>query len=111
MTTLQSNLLESHTPTGREEAWRFTPLKRLGGMHDGTAKIDSRNSLTIKGALPKGATFAVEEIEALTESDDAIVKRIRAHTSSGSVLSIANGAEIVEPIFLNHFFILKHKTY
>ena len=42
MTTLQSNLLESHTPTGREEAWRFTPLKRLGGMYDGTAKIDSR---------------------------------------------------------------------
>ena len=37
MTTLQSNILENHTPTGREEAWRFTPLKRLGGMHDGTA--------------------------------------------------------------------------
>lgn len=101
MTTLQSNLLESHTPTGREEAWRFTPLKRLGGMHDGTAKIDSRISLAAKSALPKGATFAVEEIEALTEIDDAIVKRIRAHTSSGSVLSIANGAEIAEPIFLN----------
>ena len=23
-------------PTGREEAWRFTPLKRLKGLHDGT---------------------------------------------------------------------------
>ncbi|MFC7385630.1 Fe-S cluster assembly protein SufD [Sphaerisporangium rhizosphaerae] len=24
-------------PTGREEAWRFTPLSRLRGLHDGTA--------------------------------------------------------------------------
>ncbi|GLW08317.1 Fe-S cluster assembly protein SufD [Microtetraspora sp. NBRC 13810] len=24
-------------PTGREEAWRFTPLRRLKGLHDGTA--------------------------------------------------------------------------
>ena len=23
-------------PNGREEAWRFTPLKRLRGLHDGT---------------------------------------------------------------------------
>ena len=38
MSALQSNLLELHTPNGREEAWRFTPLKRLAGMHDGSAK-------------------------------------------------------------------------
>jgi Fe-S cluster assembly protein SufD len=24
-------------PTGREEGWRFTPLSRLGGLHNGTA--------------------------------------------------------------------------
>ena len=47
MSTLQSNLLEKHTPTGREEAWRFTPLKRLGGLHDGTAIPVERNSLAV----------------------------------------------------------------
>ena len=100
MTALQSNLLENHTPTGREEAWRFTPLKRLGGMHDGTATVDSRSSLCVKGALPQGATFAVGELTAVTESDDAIVNRVRAHTTSGSILTISPNAELAEPIFL-----------
>ena len=101
MTTLQSNILENHTPTGREEAWRFTPLKRLGGMHDGTAQAVERNSLAAKGALPSGVTFTHQEIQAVTETDDAIVNRIREFTSKGAVLSIAANAEIAEPIFLN----------
>jgi Fe-S cluster assembly protein SufD len=101
MTTLQSNILENHTPTGREEAWRFTPLKRLGGMHDGTATPVERNSLAAKGALPKGATFTHQEIIALTQTDDAIVNRIREFTSKGAVLEVAANAEISEPIFLN----------
>ena len=101
MTTLQSNILENHTPTGREEAWRFTPLKRLGGMHDGTAKPELRNSLAVKGALPTGATFTHQEIEAITSTDDAIINRIREFTNKGAVLAIAPNAEIAEPIFLN----------
>jgi len=101
MSTLQSNLLEKHTPTGREEAWRFTPLKRLGGMHDGTAILVERNSLAVKGSLPSGATFLYQDIEAVTDSDDAIVSRIREFTNKGAVLAIAPNAEISEPIFLN----------
>ena len=100
MTALQSNLLENHTPTGREEAWRFTPLARLGGLHDGTATISDRVSLTCKGELPSGVTFGASEITALTETDDAIVNRIRAHTSQGVLLAIAPNTEIAEPIFL-----------
>ncbi|MEV1206367.1 Fe-S cluster assembly protein SufD, partial [Microbispora rosea] len=26
-------------PTGREEEWRFTPLSRLKGLHNGTAAV------------------------------------------------------------------------
>jgi len=100
MTTLQSNILENHTPTGREEAWRFTPLKRLGGMHDGTAVPVLRNSLDAKSALPEGATVSHQEISALTETDDAIINRVREFTSTGMVLAIAASAEISEPIFL-----------
>ena len=54
MSTLTTNYL---TPTGREEAWRFTPLKRLGGLHDGTAVIADRNSLSFKGAAADGVSF------------------------------------------------------
>jgi Fe-S cluster assembly protein SufD len=100
MTTLQSNLLENHTPTGREEAWRFTPLKRLGGMHDGTATPVTRNSLVAKNALSQGVTFTHEESAPLTQTDDAIVNRVRDFTNSAAVLSIAANSEISEPIFL-----------
>ena len=31
------DLSDHPIPTGREEAWRFTPLRRLRGLHDGTA--------------------------------------------------------------------------
>jgi len=100
MTTLQSNILENHTPTGREEAWRFTPLKRLGGMHDGTAVPVLRNSLGAKNALPEGVTVSHQNVTALTETDDAIINRVRDFTSTAMVLAIAANAELSEPIFL-----------
>jgi Fe-S cluster assembly protein SufD len=31
------DLTDHQVPTGREEVWRFTPLKRLRGLHDGSA--------------------------------------------------------------------------
>ncbi len=70
-------------------------------MHDGTAVAVERNSLAVKGSLPKGATFTHHDIDAVTETDDAIVNRIRQFTSKGAVLAIAANAEIAEPIFLN----------
>jgi Fe-S cluster assembly protein SufD len=48
MSVLTTNYL---TPTGREEAWRYTPLKRLRGLHDGAAVQSDRESLVTKGAL------------------------------------------------------------
>ena len=101
MSALQTNLLENHTPTGREEAWRFTPLKRLGGMHDGSATPVERNSLVVKGALANGVTFTHQEIDAVTETDDAIVNRVRQFTSKAAVLAIAANTEVAQPIFLN----------
>jgi Fe-S cluster assembly protein SufD len=100
MTTLQSNILEKHTPTGREEAWRFTPLKRLGGMHDGTATPVLHNSLISKSELPAGVTFSHTKIDAITETDDAIVNRIREFTDQGTLLDISADTEVATPIFL-----------
>ncbi|MEV1010616.1 Fe-S cluster assembly protein SufD [Streptomyces sp. NPDC049881] len=41
-------------PHGREEEWRFTPLERLRGLHDGTAVADG--SLKADLTLPEGVT-------------------------------------------------------
>ena len=97
MSVLTTNYL---TPTGREEAWRFTPLKRLRGLHDGAAIQSDRESLVTKGALPSGVTFTRENLEPLSVSDDVIIERVRGAVSSVAHLAIAANAEIAEPIFL-----------
>ena len=101
MSTLTTNYL---TPTGREEAWRFTPLKRLGGLHDGTAVIADRKSLSLKGAAADGVSFervSRELATPLTETDDAIVGRIRESAADVAVLTIKANTEVAGPIFLN----------
>ena len=97
MSVLATNYL---TPTGREEAWRFTPLKRLRGLHDGSAVVAERNSLVTKAGLPKGASFTRETLAPLAASDDVIIERIRGEVSDVAHLSIDANAEIKDPIFL-----------
>ena len=100
MTTLTTNYL---TPTGREEAWRFTPLKRLGGLLDGTAVVADRHSLTLSSAPVAGVSFALvsaSDATPISESDDVIVTRIRDFAKEVSVLTIAANTEVAEPIFL-----------
>jgi Fe-S cluster assembly protein SufD len=97
MSVLTTNFL---TPTGREEVWRFTPLKRLRGLHDGTAVQSDRESLITKGALPSGVTFTRENLEPLSASDDVIIERVRGAASSVAHLAIAANTELTEPIFL-----------
>ena len=98
MSLLTTNYL---TPTGREEAWRFTPLKRLRGLHDGSAVIADRNSLIAKGALPTGVSFSREAFAPLAEIDDVIIERIRGNANDVAHLSIAANTEVKEAIFLS----------
>lgn len=97
MSVLATNYL---TPTGREEAWRFTPLKRLRGLHDGASIIGDRNSLISKDALPTGVTFVRESLAPLAISDDVIIERIRGLSPEVSHLSIAPNMQVEQPIFL-----------
>ena len=97
MSVLTTNYL---TPTGREEAWRFTPLKRLRGLHDGTAVVGERNSLVHNGNLQAGITFNRENLAPLATSDDIIIDRIRGANESVAHLKVADNVEVNEPIFL-----------
>ena len=97
MSVLTTNYL---TPTGREEAWRFTPLKRLRGLHDGTAIQSDRSSLFTKSQLPAGVTFVRENLEPLAATDDIIIERVRSASPEVAHLCIAANTELSEPIFL-----------
>ena len=92
---LNTNII--HTPTGREEAWRFTPLAKLKGLHDGTAVIGKSHSLVSK-AIPAGVKFErVDSSEHTTNSDDAIVQRVVGATS---IAKLTIDGEVTEPIIL-----------
>ncbi len=49
------DLADHPVPTGREEIWRFTPIKRLLGVLDGD---DSAARLTWETSLPTGVTLS-----------------------------------------------------
>jgi len=101
MSLLTTNYL---TPTGREEAWRFTPLKRLAGLHDGSIKVADHISLSAKLALPNGVALTVAdaaEHPASYTSTDVVTNRIREVVQKVSLLTIAKDVELSEPIHLS----------
>jgi Fe-S cluster assembly protein SufD len=44
------NVADFAVPTGREEEWRFTPLSRLKGLHNGTAAASGTVDVTVDAA-------------------------------------------------------------
>jgi Fe-S cluster assembly protein SufD len=91
------------TPTGREEAWRFTPLTRLGGLHESSITLVDRPSLIAQN-LPAGTSMSLEnaaDFPLRTHTDDQISLRVAEAVSQVSVLRISAHKELQEPIFLN----------
>ncbi|MEJ2870246.1 Fe-S cluster assembly protein SufD [Actinomycetospora sp. OC33-EN08] len=43
-------------PRGREEQWRFTPLRRLRGLHDGTATADGEVAVSVRSGFGDSAS-------------------------------------------------------
>ena len=91
------------TPTGREEAWRFTPLSRLSGLHDAGVELTDRISLSARD-LPTGARIEIKsssEVRPVSTTDDLVIDRVREVAQQVLVLTIDKNSEIAEPIFLH----------
>lgn len=76
------DLADHPVPGGREEVWRFTPLRRLRGLLDG-APSDAHLAWTT--TLP--APVTVREIS----TDEAIALGVPAPVDRPSALAVANG--------------------
>jgi Fe-S cluster assembly protein SufD len=99
---LNSNLLAPHTPTSREELWRFTPLAKLRGLHDIDVALSSRVSLGASTSLT-GAKIAIVDadlVPAQSATDDLVSLRVRNTATKVLKLDVAANAEISEPIYL-----------
>jgi Fe-S cluster assembly protein SufD len=101
MSVLTTNILVPH---GREEDWRFTPLNRLKGLHDGTAAIAEHRSLSMHSEVVPGVSFervSRELLPALSITVDAVMNRVREFSSDVAVLKIAANTEVSSPIHLS----------
>ncbi|MFH9350264.1 Fe-S cluster assembly protein SufD [Kitasatospora sp. NPDC017646] len=90
-------------PHGREEDWRFTPLHRLGGLHDGTAVTAERGEDKVDFALPAGVTAeTVGRDDARLGKAGTPVDRVAAQAFSAFeqalVVTVPKDAVLTEPV-------------
>jgi Fe-S cluster assembly protein SufD len=88
-------------PHGREEEWRFTPLERLRGLHDGTA--EANGALRVEVTAPEGVTVTtVDRTDARVGAAGKPVDRVAAQAFSAfekaSVISVPKDAVLEEPV-------------
>ncbi|MZD06960.1 Fe-S cluster assembly protein SufD [Streptomyces sp. SID5785] len=89
-------------PHGREEEWRFTPLERLRGLHDGTA-VATGTGVKVDVDAPAGVTVeTVGRDDARVGKAGTPVDRIAAQAYSAfeqaSVVTVPKDTVLAEPI-------------
>ena len=96
------DIADHPVPTGREEIWRFTPVKRFKGLFNDVATTDA---LAWSSDLPSGVTMqAITPAEAQELAVEAPVDRVSALAAKNAAkafhLKVAANAEIAEPVIL-----------
>lgn len=93
-------------PTGREEIWRFTPLKRLHGLHaDATLAGDA---VSVTWSAPEGvrvATVGGEEARGLRGASGLVPNtlvsaRVLAELTETLLVDVPAEAELTEPVMV-----------
>ncbi|MTE15152.1 Fe-S cluster assembly protein SufD [Nocardia aurantiaca] len=88
-------------PSGHDEAWRFTPLRRLRGLHDGTAVCDGQAVVEANGV--EGVTVeTVGRDDARLGVAGTPTDRVAAQAYSGfeqaTIVSVGAETEVAEPV-------------
>ncbi|MGY0500015.1 Fe-S cluster assembly protein SufD [Nocardia sp. FBN12] len=88
-------------PSGRDEAWRFTPLRRLRGLHDGTAVADGQ--ATVEVSEVAGVTVeTVGRTDARLGQAGTPADRVAAQAYSGfseaTVITVGPETEVSDPV-------------
>ena len=108
--------------TGREEDWRFTPLRRLRGLHDGSAVPTATPPRHEYDALPAGVTighvtkddprigsvltpFDRPSAQAYTAMNEALMVEVAAEQRVASPVTIRVTGDGVEGASYGHTFI------
>ncbi len=96
------DLADHPSPTGREEIWRFTPLRRLRGLLEGQA---SKDQLTWDCSAPAGVTISDISVERALELAEVLPgdrpAALAVANADGAVLvEVDAEAELTEPVVI-----------
>ncbi|MGW0004134.1 Fe-S cluster assembly protein SufD [Nocardia grenadensis] len=88
-------------PSGKDEAWRFTPLRRLRGLHNGTATADGRAEVEV-GPVAGVTVETVGRDDARLGQGGTPSDRVAAQAYSGfeqaTILSVGKETEVAETV-------------
>ncbi|WP_042376016.1 Fe-S cluster assembly protein SufD [Streptacidiphilus melanogenes] len=89
-------------PHGREENWRFTPLHRLKGLHDGTAEATS-DAVKVDVTAPEGVLVTTvgrddARVGAAGKPVDRVAAQAFSSIDKAGLVSIPKDTQLTEPI-------------
>jgi Fe-S cluster assembly protein SufD len=93
-------LADFPVPTGREEEWRFTPLRRLRGLHGDSPLAAGKVSVEADAASPVTAVRTQRGDRGLGAAfvpADRVSARAFAVFEDATVVTVPAGAEVAEP--------------
>ncbi|WP_079046236.1 Fe-S cluster assembly protein SufD [Carbonactinospora thermoautotrophica] len=88
-------------PTGREEEWRFTPLARLRGLHDGSASADG--SVAVEVDAPQPVTVETvgrddARVGSVAKPTDRVAAQAYCAFEKATVITVPREARLDRPV-------------
>lgn len=88
-------------PSGKDEAWRFTPLRRLRGLHNGTATADGQAGVEVTD-VPGVTVETVGRDDSRLGAAGTPADRVAAQAYSGfeqaTIVSVGTETEVADPV-------------
>lgn len=88
-------------PHGRDELWRFTPLKRLRGLHDGTAVATGTATITVSeqpGVTVQTVRRGDERLGEAGVPADRVAAQAFSSFNAATLVTVGRDTQVGEPI-------------
>jgi Fe-S cluster assembly protein SufD len=88
-------------PGGRDELWRFTPLKRLRGLHDGSAHANGSAQIVVSERAGVTVDIAQRGDQRLGQAGvpaDRVAAQAFSSFTQATVVTVARDTKVDEPI-------------
>jgi Fe-S cluster assembly protein SufD len=88
-------------PSGRDEIWRFTPLRRLRGLHDGSAHATASAQITVSdrpGVRVESVRRGDQRLGDGGVPADRVAAQAFSSFNSATLVTVARDTQVTDPI-------------